>query len=162
MDALLGNLGETYIDSNYQGLFPEVGFTCSGRLVAWVFGAHWQGHSQAFTELQIWRPVGEDGVYTKVGSTTIMTSENQIELYHYPLSSPLAFQAGDVLGYYQPPSDRSQLRLIYEADESGEFQLGYYYYNQPRSPSQLDIRKGIFYRTYQYFINVITGKKSCV
>ena len=109
MDALLGNLGETFIDSNYQGLFPEVGFTCSGRLVAWVFGAHWQGHSQAFTELQIWRPVGEDGVYTKVGSTTIMTSENQTDLYHYPLSSPLAFQAGDVFGYYQPPSDRSQL-----------------------------------------------------
>ena len=158
MDALLGNLGETFIDSNYQGLFPEVGFTCSGRLVAWVFGAHWQGHSQAFTELQIWRPVGEDGVYTKVGSTTIMTSENQTDLYHYPLSSPLAFQAGDVLGYYQPPSDRSQLRLIYEVDEKGGLQLGYFYKNQPSSPSQLDIRNGFIYCIYQMFINVETGE----
>ena len=162
MDALLGNFGNTFNDNDFQGIFPEVGFTCSGRVTTWVFGAEWEGNTESFTELQIWRPVGEDGVYTKVGSTTIMTSENRTKLYHYPLSSPLAFQAGDVLGYYQPPSDRSQLRLIYEADERGEFQLGYYYYNQPSSPSQLDIRKGIFYRTYQYFINVITGKKSCV
>ena len=59
---------------------------------------------------------------------------------------------------YQPPSDRSQLRLIYEVDEKGGLQLGYFYKNQPSSPSQLDIRNGFIYRIYQMFINVETGE----
>ena len=159
MDALLRNFGDTFKDDDFQGILPEVGFTCSGRLVSWVFGAEWEGNSQSFTELQIWRPVGEDGVYTKVGSTTIITPETRTQLYHYPLSTPLDFRAGDVLGYYQPPSENSQLRLIYEGDERGQFQLGYYYKNLPSSPSVLDTREGSVYRTYQMLINVETGKE---
>ena len=158
MDAVLGNLGDTFKENDFQGIFPEVGFTCSGTLLSWVFGAKWEGNSQSFTEIQIWRPVGEDGVFRKVGSTTIMTPQNQSNLYYYPLSSPLAFQAGDVLGYYQPPSENSQLRLLFENDRRGDLQLGYYYYNQPSSPSTLDIRQGAIYRTYQIFINVVTGE----
>ena len=97
-----------------------MGFTCNGKVLSWVFGAVWEGNSQSFTELQIWRPVVDnDGVFTKVWSTEIITFENQSELYYYPLSTPLAFQAGDVLGYYQPPSKQSQLRLLYERDEIG-------------------------------------------
>ena len=39
-----------------------------------------------------------------------MTEENTT-LYEYPLSSPLPFLEGDVLGYYQPSRSRSQLGL---------------------------------------------------
>ena len=158
MDALLRNFGYTFKEDDFQGIFPEVGFTCSGRLVTWVFGAEWEGNTQSFTELQIWRPVGDDGVYTKVGSTTIDTPQNRTHLYHYPLSSPLAFQAGDVLGYYQPSFTESQLRLLYEEGEAGELQLGYYF-SKSRSPAtDLDIRRGYKSAKYNLFINVVTGE----
>ena len=157
MNALLGNI-DIRADDNYQGIFPEVGFTCDGTISSWVFGAKWEGKSQSFAELQIWRPaVGYDGVFTKVWSTEIFTSENQSELYYYPLSTPLAFQAGDVLGYYQPPSTQSQLRLLYERDERG-LQVGYYYPNPTNSPSILDISVGQIFNNYQMLIDVIAGK----
>ena len=157
MNAVLGNV-EVRADDNYQGIFPEVGFTCDGTVSSWVFGAKWEGKSQSFTELQIWRPVVDnDRVFTKVWSTEIFTSENQSELYYYPLTTPLAFQAGDVLGYYQPPSTQSQLSLLYERDVRG-LQIGFYYYNQPHSPSTVDIRNGDIFRKYQMLINVIAGE----
>ena len=43
-----------------------------------------------------------------------MTEENTRGLYQYPLSSPLPFQAGDILGYYQPATSTSQLGLYHE------------------------------------------------
>ena len=152
MEVVLDNNSAFYIDENFQGLFPEAQFMRSGRLVAWVFGAKWKGNIHSFTELQIWRPVSEDGVYTKVGSTRIVTSENQTQLYHYPLFPPLHFQAGDVLGYYQPPSESSLLSLYYEND----VQLGYCYNNTPGSPTF--VRQSSIYCNYQIFRNVVTGE----
>ena len=43
-------------------------------------------------------------------------------LYQYPLSPPLAFQAGDILGYFQGASSMSQLRLLSEDVGSGHLQ----------------------------------------
>ena len=139
-----------------QVIFPKVNFTCSGSIQSWVFGAQWDGRTDSYTELQIWRPVSRDGVYSKVGSTTIMTEENSTRLYHYPLSFPVTFQAGDVLGFYQPEPSRSQLTLLGEALARGR-QLGYYYHPTPSAASQLNIRMRGDDR-YQVFINVITGE----
>ena len=80
---------------------PKINFTCSGSIQSWVFGAQWEENTGSYTELQIWRPGSENGVSTKVWSTTIMTEENTTGLYSHTLSSPLPFQAGDVLGYYK-------------------------------------------------------------
>ena len=69
MDRLLGNIGNRVPGGHYQGqgVFPEVGFTCNGSIQSWVFGGQWVGRQDGqFTELQIWRPTGDDGVYTKV------------------------------------------------------------------------------------------------
>ena len=43
-----------------------------------------------------------------------MTEESATGLYQYPLSSPLPFQAGDILGYFQPATSTSQLGLYHE------------------------------------------------
>ena len=95
---------------NLHAIIPGINFTCSGNIHSWIFGAEWYGNTESYTELQIWRSSG-DGSYTKVGSTTIMTEESTTQLYEYPLSSPLPFQEGDILGYYQPSGSRSQLGL---------------------------------------------------
>ena len=95
-----------------QAIVPEINFTCDGSIQSWIFGAQWRGMEDAFSdlELQIWRS-SEDGSYTKVGSTTIITGEDTTRLYQYPLDYPLPFLAGDILGFYQPDSSGSQLRL---------------------------------------------------
>ena len=43
-----------------------------------------------------------------------MTEENTTELYKYPLPSPLPFEEGDILGFYQPAQWKSQLGLQFE------------------------------------------------
>ncbi|CAI8024209.1 hypothetical protein GBAR_LOCUS14077 [Geodia barretti] len=159
MDALLGNTGRTMDSGNFQGIFPEVSFTCNGSIQRWVLGAKWEGHDEEYIELQIWRPSG-DGVYTKVGYTTIIVN-GPAALYEYPVSPPLAFQAGDVLGYYQPQPSRSQLRVQLE-QEGREPQLGYYY-SGPTSPaSVLNILPGsVSDDRFQILVNVVTDPPGC-
>ena len=160
MERLLGNIGSRHPGGHYQGIFPEVGFTCSGSIQSWVFGGQWVGWpDRQFTELQIWRPTGDDGVYTKVGYTTIMIEESDSEFYEYPLSPPLDFQAGDVFGYYQPNPPQSQWRVLFE--ENGRNPQVGHYYSGPTSPaSQLDIRvtPDIMSDRHQILVNVVTGK----
>ncbi|CAI8055764.1 hypothetical protein GBAR_LOCUS30409 [Geodia barretti] len=154
MDRLLGNIGTRRVADNFQVIFPEVGFTCNGSIQSWVFGAEWVGQNSFFTELQIWRPTG-DGAYTKVGYTTINTARSNSELYEYPLSPPLAFQTGDVLGYYQPQPSLSQLSLLLARD-GRESQVGYVY-----STSSLNINSGFRSSRYQLFVNVVTDPPGC-
>ena len=153
MDELLGNIRDTIDGGNYQGIFPEVSFTCNGSIQRWVLGAKWEGHEE-FTELQIWRPSG-DGVYTKVGYTTIIVNE-PAALYEYPLSLPLAFQAGDALGYYQPEPSLSQLSLLF-VEDGRENQLGYVY-STTGPANSLNISSGFRSIAFQLFVNVVTGK----
>ena len=157
MDNLLQNDGYVISSENYQGIFPEVGFTCSGSIEGWVFGAQWVGvNDREFTELQIWRPTG-DGAYTKVGYTTINTDRINYGFYEYPLSSPLDFQAGDVFGYYQPHSSQSQLRLGFEDGGQRKNQTGYFYIGS--SPAcDLYLPWGTMSTRYQTLVNVITSE----
>ena len=158
IDRLLENVGTILPGSNRQRIYPEVGFTCSGSIKSWVFGAEWGG-GDFFPELQIWRPTGDDGVYTKVGYTTINTvMEESSRFYEFSLSSPLPFQAGDVLGYYQPNFERSQLRLLFEED-GRDTQIVYSNF-MPSSPAtELNINSLTSEnRTLQLLLNVVTGR----
>ena len=160
MDELLGNIGSRIREGgNYQGIFPDVSFTCSGSIKSWVFGAEFGG-GNLFPELQIWRPTGDDGVYTKVGNITVMVdSINSSGISEYPLFSPLTFQTGDVLGYYQPNIYLSQLRLLLELN-GREPQRGYYYYRTSPA-SELDILSGASRSTaFQILVDVVTGNNS--
>ena len=159
MDRLLGNIGDRELGINLQGIFPEVGFTCNGSIQSWVFGGQWVGEDSFFPELQIWRPTGDDGVYTKVGYTTIMTEERDSEFYEYPLSSPLAFQAGDVFGYYQPDPDQSQWRVLFERNGRNPT-LGYYYsvFTSPASQLNISVSPEVRSSSFQLLVNMVTGK----
>ena len=140
-------------------IFPEVGFTCSGSISGWVFGAQWIRQGSLFTELQIWRPTG-DGHYTKVGNTTIMTASNSSQIYYYTLSAPLEFKAGDVLGYHQPNPLETQLAVYFEVGGQGERQTGYYYLGT-RAANDLYIDYGSRNDMMQILVNVDTGELVC-
>ena len=146
-----------YTINGFQAIFPGVTFTCNGSIQSWIFGAAMEGTAtSSHPELQIWRSNGNRS-YIKVGNTPInVTEENATQLYHYPLSSPLPFQAGDILGYYQPEKPQNQLRLYAEKDGQGR-QLGYYI-NYASAYSELLLSTESGDDTFQSFINVQTGK----
>ena len=98
--------------SDSQAIIPEIYFTCNGTIRTWIlFGGQWNEQNVAFIELQIWRS-NENGSYNRVGSTVMnFTESNATGLYWYHLSHNLTFQAGDILGFYQPHSSQSRLRL---------------------------------------------------
>ena len=150
MQVVLGNNGSVVdFDGVEQAIIPGLNFTCSGSIESWTFGARWEQDTD-FIELQIWRPGSEDGSYTKVGSTTInVEKEGQTDLYQYPLSSPLHFQAGDILGYYR------QMRLMAEDVGSGHP----LYDTRPESAaSQFSIHDSqTSYPGYHVLISVTTG-----
>ena len=98
-----------------QVLIPDINFGCNGSIIRFIVGARWEGNIEAYTELQIWRRISE-GQYMKVNGTSIMVSgENTSQVYE--LETSLAFQEGDILGYFQPRSFRSQLDLYMEDSE---------------------------------------------
>ena len=152
MHAVLGNYENLInFDGVSQAIIPGINFTCSGRIESWTFGARWE-NSTDFIELQIWRPGSEDGTYTKVGYTTInVEEEGPTELYHYPLSSPLHFQAGDILGYYR------RIRLRVEVVGSGQ---PLYFIHPNSAASQFNIHdpQTGYNDWYHIFISVTTGK----
>ena len=124
MERVLGLYGpqdvvQSFNATSIQAVFPGMNFTCSGSIQSWIFGAEWFRNSPAYTELQIWRKSREDS-YIKVGSTEIRIElEESTRYYEYTLSSPLSYQTGDVVGYFQASSSTSQWGLLYENVESG-------------------------------------------
>ena len=152
MDILLHGVGKKRFLDTAQVLFPGMNFTCNGSIQSLIFGAQWQGNSTSFPELQIWRPNGSQS-YSKGKSTLInMTGENTSKLYQYTLTSPLAFEPGDILGYYQPTS---QLGLYFEKD--GQGQLGYFFTTRKVS-SYLVVSDSQSVDNIQLLLDVVTGK----
>ena len=157
MHAVLGNYygGDVVdFDGAEQAIIPGINFTCSGNIESWTFGARWKQDTD-FIELQIWRPGSEDGSYTKVGNTTInVEEEGQTDLYQYPLSSPLHFQAGDILGYYR------QMRLMAEDVGSGHH-LYTTHMNSSASQFSVDDSQTNYTEQYHVLIRVTTGNYVC-
>ena len=155
IDAVLGNYEARVFYSfptfSTQVLVPQTTFTCNGSILSWTFGASWEGNTPELTELQIWRNNG-DGSYTKVGNTTIMTEESVTGFYQYPLSSPLPFQAGDILGLFQPATSTSQLGLYHEEVTMINYRIN----SLPAPASQFNIA-GSIEDPYQPMIDVETG-----
>ena len=136
---------------NEQVIAPNINFTCDGSILSWTFGAQWGANSQEYTELQIWRSSG-DGSYTKVGSTTIMLEEESSpQIYQNALTSPLPFQAGDILGFFQ---QRTSAHLQYEDVGSGH---PLYFVIQDSPSDQFTIGSTVV-NSYHVLINVETGK----
>ena len=108
------------VHAGRQVLISAMTFNCSGSITKWMLSALWEGNSLAFTELQLWRKSSNtSNVHFKVGATTIrVNSENYNQLYEVSVGAPLAFLAGDILGYFQPNDNIAQLNLLLE-DSAG-------------------------------------------
>ena len=118
MRALFNN----YRSYNYstQAIIPSMNFTCNGSIKTWIFAGDFDSSDtinyDSFTELQIWRSVDGGRSYRKVGSTKIMSERNLSKIYYHDLDTPLNFQAGDIVGYYQSIDKQ---RMLFERVGSG-------------------------------------------
>jgi len=111
------NLG--FRNRAHQRIIPNLNFSCDGAISKWIIRARWNGGGTAFPDLQLWRSSSGNGVYTKVGNTTLSaTAENTSSVYELVVKPSLPFQRGDVLGIFQPTSAISRLQIYYRL-ESG-------------------------------------------
>ena len=72
MDSLSTlSVGRLAKSNRAQRIIPSLNFTCDGAISKWIIRAEWNGGGTAFPDLQLWRSSSENGVYTKVGNTTL-------------------------------------------------------------------------------------------
>ena len=56
-----------------------------------------------------------ENIFIKVNGTNLnVSTENNSQVYEYVLDFPLAFKEGDILGYFQPRKNRSEIDLYLE------------------------------------------------
>jgi len=117
MDWLLTppvNVSDLRFRDRAQRIIPSLYFTCDGAISKWIIRAQWNGGGTAFPDLQLWRSSSGNGVYTKVGNTTLSaTAESSSSVYELAVRPSLPFQRGDVLGIFQPSAQLSRLRIHY-------------------------------------------------
>ena len=72
-----------------------------------------------FPHLQVWRNCGDDSTYFLAGDTELSVDGaglvSQTDYVFTGTADPvLEFQAGDILGLFQPRNSRSRVRLYYD------------------------------------------------
>jgi len=87
-------------------VFPSMNFTCSGAISRWTFVARrWIGNQ--YPSFQLWRRNGTERyerVYESTNDRSRFTTAGNsgLNIAEYVPPAPIPFQAGDVLGVYQP------------------------------------------------------------
>ena len=116
---VLEGQADLHVHSSRQVLIPAMRFNCSGRITRWIFPARWEGHSQAFLQLQVWRrATSVSNTYVRTGATTVQANnQSSSQVYEIPVNPPLLFWEGDIVGYFQPHSSIAQLNLFLEDSE---------------------------------------------
>ena len=110
-DNIVQHLGQ-------QRIIPGIYFGCSGMLNKWIVAAEDKGtggRRDSYPDLQIWRLQDSSSVYFRVGNSSLQPMRTDtLNVYEFITSPPLQFQAGDVLGLYQPAGGRSALTVYYQ------------------------------------------------
>ena len=112
---LIAIIGGLKSKDKQQRLIPSINFTCNGSVTKWIVaGKKQSGRNHDFYPvLQIWRSNGV-GTYNQVGSTTLILQDDDSQdlgVYEYSPQLPLEFQAGDVLGIFQPEGGKNKLKI---------------------------------------------------
>ena len=141
--------------TNTQAIIPSMNFTCNGSISSWIIAANLgklSTNSTPFTELQIWRRE-RTGEYKRVVFTEVMSKINSSKVYYHNLASPMVFQAGDIIGYYQSGNKH---RILFGRVNSG--QTVYYHNNQESSSSTFNKSGSRINDRDHALITVIAGR----
>ena len=114
MDSLLTPPDNLGFRGRAQRIIPSLNFSCDGAINKWIVRAQWNGGGTVFPDLQLWRSSSGNGVYTKVGNTTLSAAaQNTSSLYELAVKPSLPFQRGDILGIFEAAGSSSRLRIRY-------------------------------------------------
>ena len=112
--------GSLTVPYDQQRIIPGISFNCSGAITAWTIGAEWRtgGSHDFFPHLQIWRSTScATNTFVLVGDVELFVAgERQRGNYVFSGTPdpPLEFEAGDILGIFQPRESRSRVRVYYD------------------------------------------------
>jgi len=102
MDRLLTATSNLQRADCAQQIIPRLNFSCDGAINKWTVKALWNNCGTVFPDLQIWRSSSGNGLYTKVGNTTLNASErNSSSVYELVVKPSLLFRRGDILGIFE-------------------------------------------------------------
>lgn len=110
--------------NNQQKVFPDIKFTCNGTIRKWIFVAREQDgmNRSRSPQFEIWTTADqhlfERQSVSEAGAATVGRVSGEpggpFFLYEYDLNQPLPFNAGNVLGIYQPRGRESRLLFQYQ------------------------------------------------
>lgn len=89
----------------HQAIFPDIKFTCPGNLTKWTLVAVPVGGGSRYPEVHVWRREGVSATkFTRYKRNKLSgSSPNPVSrVYEAIRDPPLVFEAGDVLGVYNP------------------------------------------------------------
>ena len=106
-----------------QRVIPGINFTCNGTVTTWTIGLQirqlMSEEELKLPEVQIWRKLDEQSNLDLIDARSIraseLTSTSYPNVYEFT-PAPLSFQAGDVLGLYQPATANSEVEVYYQFD----------------------------------------------
>lgn len=98
-----------------QMLFTGIRFSCPGAITKWTFLARETEDGESYPELQVWRSDDGETVYRRKNSSTAANGQLRSPwIYELLIQPPLTFEAGDILGVYQPNATNSKLVSQYQ------------------------------------------------
>ena len=114
--------GSLTIPYEQQRIIPGISFNCSGAITSWTIGTEWEtgNNHDFFPHLQIWRNCGDGSIYFLAGDTQLFVPDSAgfddgDDFVFTGTADPvLEFQAGDILGLFQPRKSRSRVRVYYD------------------------------------------------
>ena len=119
-------------------LLPGESFSCSGTMTGLLLvgAVRTGGRRIQYPEIQIWRNTGGN-TYIRQASQEIRLNPGDFSpdgVLQYNLTTPMAFQSGDMLGVYQPREQNSVVRVYYDINVTTTYRLSN---GNPSSPINL-------------------------
>ena len=111
-------IGSNQIPQNRLVIVPHLNFTCNGRITNIRIRISRDGTGDNFPSIQVWRLSPSSQLYNLVDEVQIQSSHLNTQLTYLETNIPLTgnnriqFQSGDVIGLYNPPDSRYDIRDI--------------------------------------------------
>ena len=109
--------------TNELRLFPNQNFTCNGSITSFLLGIDIRTGETLYPQVQIWRRTSSTSIreFMKVHFEEIRLDPGAFSpsgVFEYPLSTPMNFQSGDILGVWQPRQQDSIVRIFYSDNDN--------------------------------------------
>ena len=114
--------GSLTVPYEQQRVIPGISFNCSGAITSWTIGAEWRTGlgRDFFPHLQIWRSTScATNTFVLVGDVEFFVAGGEERpggdyVFSGTPDPPLEFEAGDILGIFQPRESRSRVGVYYD------------------------------------------------